>query len=108
MKKKKKGMTLIEALISLALFGIIAVCFLPLFGYGYKSIAKANNISIAGYKTQSAAESKLNTILPSTNVDFITIHFNAIPDINAPGKLEIVQEIIKNEKVEIGIFIPKY
>ncbi len=39
--KKQKGLTLIELLVSLALIGILAVTFLPMFSAGFANIVRA-------------------------------------------------------------------
>lgn len=43
----KKGMTLIEIIVALAIFGIISIAFLPMFASGFSTIANA------GFRTNS-------------------------------------------------------
>lgn len=57
--KKKKGLTLIELLVSIALIAIIAVSFLSMFVTGFKFIANAGNKTKVMYASQDEAEKKL-------------------------------------------------
>lgn len=54
-KNRKKGMTLIEVVVAMAIFGIVAVSFLSMFGNGYSIVFKA------GHKTD--ANMQLQTII---------------------------------------------
>ncbi|MFL0268565.1 prepilin-type N-terminal cleavage/methylation domain-containing protein [Candidatus Clostridium radicumherbarum] len=53
----RKGLTLIEVIISIAILGIIAVSFLSMFSNGYINIFTMGNKSKAVVKAQSAIDS---------------------------------------------------
>jgi len=52
----KKGMTLIEIIVALAILGIISVTFLTMFGNGYSTVFKAGHRTDASMKLQSIAD----------------------------------------------------
>lgn len=70
--KKNSGFTLIEVILSIAIIGIIAVAFIPVFTGGFKSIVYAGKVKTKMFNSQKvieqeiAIESKTGT---STTVD---------------------------------------
>lgn len=55
----KKGLTLIEVILSIAILGIIAIVFLTVFTTGVKGVFEAGRWSEAEYETQHAMENEL-------------------------------------------------
>jgi prepilin-type N-terminal cleavage/methylation domain-containing protein len=53
----KKGFTLVELIISIAILGIISTAFLSMFGFGYSNITEAGIRTKAINKTQNIIES---------------------------------------------------
>lgn len=53
---KKKGVTLVELIISIAILGIIVTAFLGMFGFGYNNITSAGIRTKAINKTQTIVE----------------------------------------------------
>lgn len=86
MKNIKKGMTLIELIVCLALIGIIAVTFLPMFTAGIKYIANAGNKSQTIYVSQDQTENKLLNGASTTSTDNITITFPGLTPITMSGE----------------------
>lgn len=60
MKNKKKGFTLVEIIVSLAIIGIISVSFLSMFGFGFKIIAMSGKNSRSDFNAQSLIESNIS------------------------------------------------
>jgi prepilin-type N-terminal cleavage/methylation domain-containing protein len=57
----KKGFTLIEVIVGIALLGIIAISLIPLFTYGFIQINRAGNRTEAIYDNQSTIETNIPT-----------------------------------------------
>lgn len=70
----KKGMTLIEIIVALAILGIISVTFLTMFGNGYVSVFKAGHRTNANMELQSISDN-LNAHKSDDEVD-ITNYMN--------------------------------
>lgn len=97
--KNKKGMTLVEIIISITLLGILAVSFLPAFVSGFKMIIHNGNILDNMYQSQDVIEEKISQGTTSTT-DTMTISF--------PSTGKVIN--VKGEKVTDGqfrLFIPK-
>ena len=85
--KKKKGFTLIEVILSIAILGIISIAFMTMFTSGIVGISNSGKKSISHYVAQNQIESNISDsgILPSnvvTTTKSITLTF--------PGKADIV------------------
>jgi len=52
----KKGFTLIEVIVGIALFGIITISFLPMFTFGIVNMHRSGNRTETVYKIQSSIE----------------------------------------------------
>lgn len=52
----KKGMTLIEIIVALAILGIISIAFITMFGNSYSTIFKSGHRTNANMKLQSVAD----------------------------------------------------
>lgn len=63
-KKKTKGMTLIELIISIAIIGIMIVSFSSIFIGGFKSILKSGKRSKNGMESQKQIEQLISTRPP--------------------------------------------
>jgi type IV pilus assembly protein PilA len=99
-RKIKKGLTLVEVIISIALIGIIGVTFLTMFTMGFSQIAASGNKSKAIYVSQDQAENKLLEGAASTAAS-ITITF--------PGASPVTVTLTGEQatKGNITLFIPK-
>jgi len=101
----KKGFTLIETIVGIALLGIISICLIPLFTYGFIQINRSGNRTEALYDNQSTIETKL----PTNPIDqVLTIKFDALDvDINIEV-FEVESEYDKNgNKTSIKFFKAK-
>jgi len=104
--KSKKGDTLIEVMVAIALIGIIGMSFIAPFCSGIKFIAKARSSSAAGYNTQSTVETDLKTA-PSSTSDVIPITFSDSPTIYASGTVTSKSTVVNGEQVNITYFMPR-
>jgi prepilin-type N-terminal cleavage/methylation domain-containing protein len=99
---KEKGFTLIEIVISIALFGMMAMILIPVFTFGYRGILSAGNHSKAGYFGQQAIENYIvdnAVIVPNTTIETIT---NTTLSINFGGTVINVTGDIKSVDYEDG------
>jgi len=106
--RKKKGLTLIEVIVSIAILGIISVSFLSIFGMGFKTVMTAKNTSVAGFNVQKSAESELNNTLDPADTNTIDIKLNDNTTIIKPhGKIILKTATVNNSNVVIQIFVPR-
>lgn len=97
MKNNDKGMTLIEVMVSIAILGILAVAFLPMFSTGIRFLVMNGKKIEEMYENQEAIEQK---VAQGAAVDTtkMTIVF--------PGKtIEVNGENIADGS--FNLFIPK-
>jgi prepilin-type N-terminal cleavage/methylation domain-containing protein len=99
---KKKGFTLIEIIVSLALIGLMAIIFIPIFNFGYSGILSAGKHSKAGYLGQQAIENYLagNAVTVPNTVTNTTP--NVSVSINFQGTIITVTGVIKSVSYEDG------
>ena len=64
----KKGLTLIEIILSIAILGIIAIAFLPLLTFGYVNLFQTRDLTEAMYNSQQIVEKEME-IARNTNTD---------------------------------------
>ena len=105
--RKKKGLTLIEVIVSIAILGIISVAFLSIFGMGFKTVMTAKNTSVAGFNVQKLAESELNIKLDPDDNSTIDIKLNDNTIIQPHGKIFSKTATVNNSNVVIQIFVPR-
>lgn len=74
-KNKRKGMTLIEVILSVALLAIIAISFLPMFTAGFKFIINNGNEVQDMYLNQNSIEEKI-AVGTKNGTSNLTIRFN--------------------------------
>lgn len=109
---KKKGFTLIELIISIALLAIVAVTFSNMFLTGIKGIFNAGNKSKANYISQQALENKISGKTVSIdNVSITSSNENMEIDfdgtiINVNGSVETVNYDNGKQKTELVTFVP--
>lgn len=109
---KKKGFTLIELIISIALFAILSVAFLSMFSTGIKGIFNAGNKSKANYTSQQALENELSgkpVTVDSVNVSSsdsnMELDFDGIKvDVN--GKIRTLNYDNGRQRIELVTFTP--
>ena len=68
--KNKKGFTLIEIIVSIAIMGIISVAFLTMFTSGIIGISNSGEKSNSHYTAQSQMESNVNNLKNLSDDDF--------------------------------------
>ena len=98
MRNCKKGMTLVEVLLSIAIIGILSIIIFPVFTSAFMIITRAGTKSETIYQDQNIVEDKI--LLGATSeASTINIVFSGIsfPAVNG--------EIVTNG--EIKVFIPK-
>jgi prepilin-type N-terminal cleavage/methylation domain-containing protein len=105
--KKKKGMTLIEVIIAIAILGIIGVAFLTLFTSGFSFITRAGNRSEAGFNTQTQVEQALNNAISTPDLGSLQIQFSDGTTISAIGyKSSQTCPTINGSQATINFFKP--
>jgi prepilin-type N-terminal cleavage/methylation domain-containing protein len=60
--KNKKGFTLIEVILSIALLGILSIAFMTMFTSGIVGISNSGKKSISHYTAQNQIESNINDL----------------------------------------------
>lgn len=107
MKKlvSKKGFTLLEIIIGIALFGIISISIIPLFTYGFIHINRSGNRSVALYEIQRTIET--NGVINPTSQTLTLIFDDRNIDIEI-NTYEVEEVYDKNgNKVSIFYFDAK-
>lgn len=107
MINNKKGVTLIEIIISLAILGIIVVSLLAMFSTGFTFIARAGQRSEATFDNITQVEDVLKE-RNSTTSDDIPIVFSDSSTIDAEGSEESEVVPFTGSEVEFFYFHPKY
>jgi len=114
----KKGMTLIEIVIAIAILSIIAMFFLSTFVFGFKGIMNSGKNTKAAYIAQQGMENKIVDIssTPENVTSKVTpeypkeplkmkIEFDGVPEIIIEGRLVEI-ETKGEHKAEATMFIP--
>jgi len=108
-RDRKKGMTLVEIIVSIAILGIIAVAFLPVFTTGFSSVFHAGNKSEALYRAQQdmeglIADKTITASPPVENTDKMTItktvSINSVT-INAAGGIALANPTIQGRNLQV-------
>lgn len=100
----RKGMTLVEVIISMAILGIMTIVFLNVFTSGYIGVLSAGERTEVGYKAQQTVEESLTPIGIGSKI--ITIEFPDGPSIEIDGS-EIEKEVNSGEQnIKITTFVP--
>ncbi len=108
MKKKtrlRKGMTLIELIIAMAILSIIVIAFLNMFTVGFTGIINASKHTEVGYEAQKDMENSILTD-PSTGIISIEIEFSGGTTIESIGK--VLEEEVNNgnQNINVKTFVP--
>lgn len=100
--KKRKGLTLIEIVISMALIGIVAIVFLSIFSRGNKNIVKSGKRTTDTFELQEKIDSRINQI-DNTGIEEVEVKIEGIDEsIRIKGNL--ITETI--DGIEITTFVP--
>ena len=106
MKKSKKGMTLVEIIVAMAILGIIAISFLAVFTSSFKFIYTAGRKSVAVNQAEQSVETNIanGTALTANS---ITLDFGTV-SISVPGELITKDQSFENgtKMVSLQSFIP--
>lgn len=101
----KKGMTLVEVILSIAIIGVISVSFLTIFTSGFNMISLAGNRSAAIFNNHAEIEASLNVLGSSTTTTLELILSDGVV-IHVQGELEEYTQEIGNISSDITIFKP--
>ena len=114
--KNKKGLTLVEIILSLAIVGIIAVSIIPLFGTSIKGIARSGKrtsdiVTLQDNMVENIRKSEdgiTDVTKVATPISPVEVH---IPGVTTNGPLEVKGDLLevigeKDESVKIQTFIP--
>jgi prepilin-type N-terminal cleavage/methylation domain-containing protein len=101
--KSKKGFSLIEAVVSIAIIGIISISFLSMYTSGFTTISKNGSRSSALFTGQSNIEEKLNGT-PGTTSTSLTISIPNSSPISVSGNIITESVTVKGQSVNITAF----
>lgn len=104
--KNKKGMTLIEIIVALAILGILSVSFLTLFTMGFMGIAGAGHRSRAQYDAQMKVEEDLNPVAAVPGIEVLKINIPGYGEATVSGSLETESTVVNGKRVNITFFKP--
>lgn len=115
----KKGFTLLELIISMAIIGLLTVSFLGMFTFGLNGIFTAGKYSKSQYLAQQAIENKLAGVSvalpqyifsPSDNTLTVALTFqlSGQTDVNiaVDGKLKNIYYYDGKYRVDLSTFLP--
>lgn len=100
--KIKKGLTLIEVIISLAILGIVAVVFLTIFNSGNKNILRAGKRTEDILSIQEKVDNRIKNDVSGGKKVKVTIP-NVILNREIKGRMINVKG---DNKIEITTFVP--
>lgn len=104
----KRGLTLIEIILAMAILGIIAVAMFPVFTGGLVAIMKTGDITDAAFRTSGQIEVMLNERDQDTRLDD-RLEFDLDGTTYSPqGHVEDISHTIKDSEVVITFFFPSY
>lgn len=106
----KKGFTLVEVIIAMAIVGVIAVTFIPLLTAQYVNISKTGDKSRATYKAVEEAEEEVGKLKNKEVTKNPTIQGDiSIPDLGIDEKIDtvVIEKDEKGQKTEITTGVPK-
>lgn len=111
----KRGMSLLETIISIAIFGIFMVALLNFFGFGLEFVSKSGHRNNAVFMAQNSIEKAYAGVAESEDGITKTVTSTSI-EINLPslsgitiisdGDLVSTKAEINNEEAVINAFIP--
>lgn len=113
--KRRRGFTLVELIISIALLALIVVFMMPLFVQGFSFISRAGQRSKATYQNQAQIENVLNlnhkSILLTEYPDAtnnVVITFKDTTTSTAKGYVLNKTVPFQNTEVKFYFFHPEY
>lgn len=102
--KNKKGFTLIEVILSIALIALIAVTILGIFGTGVRNIVRAGNRTEAVFQEQESIDSTINSYDSIEGEDTVLeIDFDGKFTVDVEGKIATSSE----NNIILKTFVPK-
>lgn len=111
-RKYNKGFTLIEIIVSIALFSIIAIAFFPGIQYSLKNLFTSNKFMENNYNIQSELESFLGTEVTSESavetslaIDWVTT--TTVPAFVVSGSSININSNVNYLDEDFEVFIPK-
>ena len=109
MNEKKKGYTLVEVIIALAMIGILAISFLSIFTSGFRTIARTGHRAIAAYGSQQQLSTK---VVSSDTLDSdeyteqeLTFTFKSGPIIKVDVRLIETEVEVNGSKSKMNGFV---
>ena len=104
--KNKKGFTLIEVIVALAIIGIIAVGLLSLFTSGLVWIHSAGDKGVAYSEAQLDVESRLATEEAEETLSELVINFDGAEDVKVPGGVVGTYQEHQKRSSNLETFVP--
>ena len=103
----KKGMTMIELIVSLAILGIIAVTFLSIFVSMFRGIMNAGHRGKAAFSAQQSIENSIATNIKDGTAT-LKITYNGTTEVTIQGKNQSGTATSGTSSVTVRVFIPNY
>jgi prepilin-type N-terminal cleavage/methylation domain-containing protein len=103
-----KGLTLIEIVVSMAIFGIVIVSFLSIFTTGFMGIVRAGQRADAAYLSQQKMTNKIIQEGSFIGTTTITYDFSASGGPSIPINVSILEAetVINGNASKMKSFIP--
>ncbi len=107
--KRRKGMTLIEVLVAMAIIGIVAISMLSLFSTGFSFIVRAGEKSETSFGTHKQIEVALNSKDVDVSPSNLVLTFSSDNStIESKGNIEVFSLEIGKTSTSITVFQPRY
>lgn len=113
--KRKRGMTLIEVIIAIAILAIMAIGFLSVFSSNFKMLVNAKHLTVDTFKAQKEVEEKIEDLknkISITPIDITDPEITKVSTMKIFGKnidgYNIKKDIISessNKHGEINVFV---
>lgn len=113
--KRKRGMTLIEVIIAIAILAIMAIAFLSVFSSNFKMLVNAKHLTVDTFKAQKEVEEKIEALknkISITPIDITDPEITKVSTMKIFGKnidgYNIKKDIISewsNKHGEINVFV---
>lgn len=106
--KNRKGLTLVEIILAMAILGIVAVAIFPVFTSGLIQIARTGDVSDSVFQTAGQIELLLTQRdQDDRTTDLMDIELDG-STYTPKGHIEEISITIRDSDVQIAFFFPGY
>lgn len=103
----RRGLTLIEIMVAIAILAIIVLGALSVLGSGFRMITLSNWHNKSTFDTQTAAEQGLFIKNTNPSAAGVLITFSDGSTVTAPGELRRASQTVNDVAADIWYFQPK-